>query len=312
MLTFDFIVEPYLSGVRIDSYLARQFRNYTSWRLHRLVGAGLVNIDGFVATVDQRVHRGQRVRVILAEPPDKLLAAEPRDVPIVFEDPWLLVVDKPAGLITHPVGEFHQGSLTNSLQAHLDRQTKAPGLLRAGIVHRIDRMTSGLLVVPKDHYSHRLLSIDFQKGRTDKKYLALVEGVPPFDRLQIDRPIGQRPDGNSVLMSAAPDAVRPRAARTDVSVRRRWDHVSLVECRLFTGRNHQIRVHLAEVGFPVVGDSYYTAGGGLQPKPEKPAPATVRHALHACHLGFTHPILQVPMQFQSDPPVDFWAMADVH
>lgn len=313
MLNFEFIVEHYLSGVRIDSFLARQLRNYTSWRLHRLVAEGQVTIDGFRAETDQRVQRGQRVTLRLLEPPDKLLPAEPKAVRIVYEDPWLMVVDKPAGLITHPVGEFHDGSLTNALQSHLDAQTKARGLLRAGIVHRLDRLTSGLLVVPKDHYSHRLLSIDFQKGRTSKSYLALVEGTPDFQFRRIDWPIGMRPDGRSVLMSAAPNAIRTRAARTDVTFRHSFGASSLVECELFTGRNHQIRVHLAQAGFPIVGDSYYAANGKLKPagaRSREDADES-RHALHAGRLGFQHPVMQVPLEFHAPPPPDFWSVANL-
>lgn len=312
MPEFQFIVEPYLSGVRVDSFLARHLRNYTRWRLHRLVSEGLVTIDDHRVAEDQRVHRGQTVAVRLLEPPDKLLPPADNDVQITYEDPWLMVVDKPAGLITHPVGDFYDGSLTNTLQRHLDEQTTARGLLRPGIVHRLDRMTSGLLVVPKDHMSHRLLSVDFQKGRPKKRYVALVEGNPSYEQLAIDLPIGQRSKGNSVLMSAASDAIRPRHARTDVRVVDRLNGYSLVECDLHTGRNHQIRIHMAQIGHPVLGDEFYGANGVLRQAPRLTGagPTDKRHALHACSLQFQHPILQTPMTFESAPPDDFWRLAE--
>ena len=217
MLPFEFIVEPYLSGVRVDSFLSKHLRNYTRWRLSRMVRTGAVSVNNVTASTDQRVFRGQIVCLRLIEPPDKLLTPSPIPLNIVYEDPWLLVVDKPAGLIAHPVGEYQGDTLINALQHHLDLQSPARGLLRPGIIHRLDRMTSGLLVVPKEHMSHRQLAMDFENGRTSKSYVALVEGDPEFDDQRINLPIGQQPGGNSVLMSAKPTAQKPRSARTDVA-----------------------------------------------------------------------------------------------
>lgn len=308
MLQLQFIVEPYLSGVRVDSFLARQLRNYTSWRLHRMVCAGVVTVNDVAAESDQRVFRGQTVCIKLLEPPDKLLTASTATFEIVYEDPWLMVIDKPVGLVAHPVGEFQEDTLSNAIQHDLDQQTVQRGLLRPGIVHRLDRMTSGLLVVTKDHLSHRLLSIDFQNGRPSKTYLALIEGDPDFDFRRIDLPIGKHSGSSSVLMSARPDARQPRTARTDVQVLQRFGDYALVECQLYTGRNHQIRVHLAQLGHPVLGDEYYGLGGIIRqaPRLEGHAPTSFRHALHASRLSFQHPILQMPVTFSSQPPSDFW------
>jgi 23S rRNA pseudouridine1911/1915/1917 synthase len=185
----EFTVENYLSGVRVDSFLSKHLRNYTSWRLHRLVVAGAVRIDDLPAEPQQRVFRGQRVAVRLLEPPDKLLA--PCEIPlrVIYEDPWIIVVDKPPGIVAHPVGDFHDATLSNALQSHFDRQTGVRGLLRPGVVHRLDRMTSGLLVAAKEHHAHRILSIDFQHGRLSKSYLALLEGRLPFQERLLDNPI---------------------------------------------------------------------------------------------------------------------------
>lgn len=277
-----------------------------------MVSAGMASVDDFPADVDQRVFRNQRVAIHLVEPPDKLL--DPIDVAlsIVYEDPWLIVVDKPAGMVAHPVGEFQDGTLSNALQHYLDQQTVLKGLLRPGVVHRLDRMTSGLIVTAKDHLAHRLLSIEFQQGKLSKSYLALVDGSPEFEQRLIELPIGQRPGGNSVLMSARPDAKNPRPARTKVTVVERRQRHSLVECMLFTGRNHQIRVHLAELGYPIAGDEYYGPRGTIRKSPrfDGDEPTENRHALHATSLGFFHPILRTWIQFRTDPPPDFWAVAE--
>ncbi len=314
-LTFEFAVEPYLSGVRIDSFLAKHLRNYTSWRLHRMVSAGLATIDDLPADPIDRVFPGQRVAIRLVEPPDKLLEPEPGPIEVVYEDPWVIVIDKPAGLIAHPVGDFQDGTLSNVLQHYLDQQTPVRGLLRPGVVHRLDRMTSGLIVTAKDHLSHRLLSIDFQQGKLSKSYVALVDGCPEFESKMIELPIGQRP-GGSILMSARPDAKNARPAKTKVTVAQRWKSHALIECVLFSGRNHQIRVHLSHIGHPILGDEYYGPFGTVRKSPAKPVITDdedvdeQRHALHATSLGFFHPILREWMQFRTAPPPDFWALAD--
>ena len=311
-LTVECIVESYLSGVRIDSFLSKHLRNYTSWRINRMVTAGLAKIDDQPAAPADRVFRGQRVSLRLLEPPDKLLDPNPIIVPVVYEDPWLIVVDKPAGLVAHPVGDFQDGTLSNVLQSHLDRQTTIKGLLRPGVVHRLDRMTSGLIVTAKEHLAHRLLSIDFQQGKLSKSYVALIEGRPDFETRTLEFSIGQRPGGNSVLMSARADAKNPRPAKTRVTVVRRFENYSMVECVLFSGRNHQIRVHLSHIGHPIVGDEYYGPHGTIKQAPrfDGDDPTEERHALHAASLGFFHPILREWMQFRTSPPADFWALAD--
>ena len=311
-LTIECIVEAYLSGVRIDSFLSKHLRNYTSWRINRMVTAGLAKIDDQPAAPEDRVFRGQRVSLRLVEPPDKLLDPEPILVPVVYEDPWLIVVDKPAGLVAHPVGDFQDGTLSNILQSHLDRQTAIRGLLRPGVVHRLDRMTSGLIVTAKEHLAHRLLSIDFQHGKLSKSYVALIEGCPDFETRTLEFSIGQRPGGNSVLMSARADAKNARPAKTRVTVIERFEQYSMVECVLFTGRNHQIRVHLSHIGHPILGDEYYGPYGTIKQAPRFNGddPTEERHALHAASLGFLHPILREWIQFRTSPPADFWALAD--
>ncbi|MBS0264348.1 MAG: RluA family pseudouridine synthase [Planctomycetes bacterium] len=303
-------VENYLHGVRVDSFLVRHFRNYTPYRMQRLIRAGQIRIEGVVAESEDRVYRGQTVQVRLIEPPDHLLPPEPRDLQIIHEDEWLIVVNKPPDIVVHPCGNYVSGSLANVLQAHFDKQTQKKGLVRPGIVHRLDRQTSGVMVCTKDHLAHRKLGIHFEEGRVLKNYLAIVHGRIPDDRGEINLPIGEWPGGGTIRMSTAPDAVDARASRTLYEVVERFDRFTLVRAEPHTGRLHQIRVHLAGIGFPVISDDFYSHSGRftleeLRRAPaESPTPAGEtgdqtysdttellnRQALHAFSLRFQHPI----------------------
>jgi 23S rRNA pseudouridine1911/1915/1917 synthase len=315
----ELVVERELSGVRIDSFLVKHFRNYTPWRMQRIVRAGGAAINHAPAAGSDRVFEGQTVSVRLLEPPDKLLAADPESVPVLFDDPWLVVVNKPAGVIAHPTGEYHTGSLANVIQHWLDRRTPLRGLLRPGLVHRLDRQTSGVVVLALHHLAHRRLAEAFEDSRVQKTYLALVEGNVCDDRGSIDLPIGRTPTGRQILMSARGDALAARPARTRYEVVQRFGRLTLVRAYPATGRNHQIRVHLAQIGHPLVGDEFYEAYGKIKPlrPPGEADPDEVdsrevetglpirRHALHAERLCLAHPITQVWMEFVAPLPRDF-------
>lgn len=318
----ELIVERDLHGIRIDSFLARHFRNYTSWRLARIVRAGGVTIDFAPIESARRVARGERVQVRLLEPPDKLLAPEPRTLPIVYSDAWLMVVDKPAGLIAHPTGDYQTGTLVNVCQHLLDLRTPQPGLLRPGIVHRLDRQTSGLMVVATNHRAHAGLTASFEESRVRKRYVALVEGNVADDAGVIELPIGRARSGRGVLMSARGDAIDRKPAVTHYRVLARYGSHTLVEARPLTGRNHQIRVHFAHVGHPLDGDEFYLARGAIRsirsairaelsgleedlagmPPPLEEVEG--RHFLHAAGLELPHPITGVWMSFESPLPED--------
>jgi 23S rRNA pseudouridine1911/1915/1917 synthase len=332
--TAELIVERYLNGVRIDTFLAHHFRNYTPYRIQRMVRAGQVKLHGTTVEIDERVSEGDSVSIRLIEPPDKLHRPESLPLEIIYEDPWMIVVDKPAGQIVHPAGRLQSGTLCNALQAHFDRQSAWPGLLRPGIVHRIDRMTSGLIAVTKEHLSHRQLSIQFQRERVSKTYLALVEGLVESDWGTIDLPIGTSPDAGSVLMSCRPEAGDPRPSVTDFEVAERFQSNTLVRAHPRTGRNHQIRLHFAAIGHPVVGDEFYGAFGEIKltkaeyealvkrraskslrerqneegPLEDSDDVGTGRHALHAHRLEFEHPILGGRVVFESPLPADIRRM----
>jgi 23S rRNA pseudouridine1911/1915/1917 synthase len=333
--TAELVVERYLSGVRVDTFLARHFRNYTPWRLQRIVAAGQVKIDCNTVEIEERVYQGDTVSIRLIEPPDKIHRPQQLPLDIVYEDAWLIVVDKPPGQIIHPAGDLQTGTLCNALQHHFDQQTAWPGLLRPGIVHRLDRMTSGLIVVAKEHLAHRQLSIQFQRERIRKTYIALVEGMLPSDRGTIDLSIGTSPEAGSVLMSCSPDAGDPRPSFTDYDVIARGPQHTLVRALPRTGRNHQIRLHLASIGHPVVGDEFYGPFGtiklsraeykalcarrasgqkngsnGTSEGTSESDEPTGRHALHAQRLEFEHPILGGRIAFDSPLPPDLQALLE--
>jgi 23S rRNA pseudouridine1911/1915/1917 synthase len=327
-------VESYLSGCRVDTFLAKHFRSYTPWRMHRMVRAGQVTVNGVVAEFDRRVFKDETVTVNLIEPPDNVMPPEEIPFDIVFEDQWLLVVNKPAGLIVHPTGQNPSGTLTNAVQFYLDQQSTFPGQFRPGVVHRLDRDTSGVVALAKDHLSHRLLSIQFQRERISKAYLALVDGIVKQDSGTIDLPIGRARGGASALMTCQADALEAKPSKTNYEVVERFARHTLVRARPRTGRLHQIRVHLSTIGHPVVGDDFYGMRGELKPERERPAvrtsweaefakpassdsedsstqtaaapisPYIARQALHAAELSFAHPMTGDWQTFTANMPQD--------
>ena len=309
-----FLVADYLGGRRIDAVIARQLRNHTKFRIHRLVRAGAVRVDGQPAGISQRVYPGQQIEVRLIEPPDRLLRATQMPLEVIYEDQWLVAVNKPAGLIMHPAARHRADTLVNGLQWYLDQTGSVAGLLRPGIVHRLDRDTSGVLVSTRDHLSHRRLSISFQDRTVQKTYLAIVEGHPCEDSGTIDSPLGRVNNPDSQLISAAPDAIEPKAARTEYTVLQRLAGCSMVEVRPLTGRLHQIRVHLASIGHPLLGEPFYGPGGEIrrdregrllvEPPADPPWPLSPRQALHAHSLAFEHPITGEALSIEAPLPED--------
>ena len=318
-LTAELIVEEYLHGVRIDSFLARHFRNYTPFRMQRMVRAGLVRLEGITAESDDRVYKGQRVEIRLLEPPDHLLPPEPRELEVLYEDPWLIVVNKPPDVVVHPCGNYVTGSLANHLQAHFDANTPLRGIVRPGVVHRLDRLTSGVIVLTKEHLAHRKLSIHFQESRVSKAYVAIVHGVMPEDKGEVNMPIGFHASGTTIMMSAAPDALQPRNARTKYEVLERFENFTFVKAMPVTGRSHQIRVHLAALGHPVIADEFYSPADHLtwqdlaaSPPPDVAATDTLltRQALHAQTLQFIHPIFRQLVTFTAPLTADMQLVLD--
>lgn len=299
-----FVVDGAHDGLRVDTFLASRLRNYAQARFLRLTRDRLVSVDDGECAADRRVFRGEEVAVRLAEPPAPFYPAEAIGLDVLYDDPWLIAVNKPAGRIAHPVGPVDGGTLANAVQRQLDRQTRHPGLLRPGIVHRLDRETSGAMVVAKDHLAHAELTRQFERSVVEKTYLALVAGVVPFESRRVECEIGQRP--GSLLMSTGEDALGRRPAVTEFRLVERFRSTTLIEARPRTGRKHQIRVHLAAIGHPVLGDAHY---GDAEAAPR--AGVLGRHALHAAAIAFRHPVTNAPMRIGAPVPRDFWDVLGV-
>jgi 23S rRNA pseudouridine1911/1915/1917 synthase len=289
---FDQIVDRESTGLRLDQYLAQPLGSRA--RAARLIGAGLVTVDGRSALKRRSVTGGQRV-VVLAEPePDWAVAQSTDSGPsalftIVYEVDHLLVVDKPAGVVVHPARGHQTGTLA---QALADRAAGGDDPYRAGIVHRLDRDTSGLLVIAKSERAHRELKALLQARELRREYLALVDGVPPAHSGTIDAPIG-RDRSDRVLHSV--DSATPREARTHFEAVETFPQATLLRVVLDTGRTHQIRVHMKAIEHPVTGDRAYggTMRYGLK-----------RQFLHAARLAFTDPISGEPVDVSSPLPED--------
>jgi 23S rRNA pseudouridine1911/1915/1917 synthase len=284
-------------GQRLDVFLAGcPGLGLSRTQVQRLCRAGRVLVGGSPARSAQLLRGGERITVALRPPEPARLAAEDIPLAVVHEDAHLIVVDKPRGLVVHPAPGNPSGTLVNALLARCPDLRGIGGELRPGVVHRLDKDTTGLMVLAKDEPTLAALSAQIARRQVSRRYLALVHGSPP-DAFVVDAPIGRDPVHRR-RMSVRPAEGRP--ARTRVEVRRRLPGHALVEVALETGRTHQIRVHLAFAGFPVVADPVYGRRGsdplGL-----------AGQALHAHRLAFTHPVTGEPLAFEAPLPADFAA-----
>jgi 23S rRNA pseudouridine1911/1915/1917 synthase len=269
-----------------------------------LIADGLVLLDGRPARTSTRLRAGQTVEVAIPAPTSPVPAPEDIPLTVLYQDSRLLVLDKPAGLVVHPGAGRTSGTLVNALLHHVHDLSGVGGVVRPGIVHRLDRGTSGLLVVAKDDEAHRELARQFASREVEKEYLAVVIGVPARREGEVDAPIGRDPVHRRRMSVRAS---RGRAARTRYSTVEILDGAALLRVRIESGRTHQIRVHLASLGHPVAGDEVY---GGRRRAPSRReesrrALATLgRPALHAAQLAFIHPGTAKRMEFESPLPED--------
>ncbi len=318
----SFEVAPEDSGERLDRYLGRIAAErrlaLSRTRLKALVEAGHVLVDGVVIR-DAATKLGAGARILVDAPPaeESAVLGEAMPLNIVFEDEHLLVLDKPAGLVVHPAPGHAGGTLVNALIAHCGKSLSGVGgVRRPGIVHRLDKDTSGLLVVAKTDAAHQGLSALFaDHGRTGslvREYLAFVWDAMPMPSGTIDAPLGRHPQHREKMA-----VVKEERGRHAVTHWRRIETLgpaSLIACQLETGRTHQIRVHLAHSGHPLLGDAVY--GAGFKTKAARlsaPAQAALksldRQALHAARLGFEHPITGEELLFESPLPEDLMRLA---
>jgi 23S rRNA pseudouridine1911/1915/1917 synthase len=297
------------AGQRLDRVLQRHLPELSRTRCKQLILAGAVACEGaLLRDPAQRVRTDQHFVITLPDPVDPVPAAQAMPLAICFEDEHLLVLDKPAGLVVHPAPGNPEGTLVNALLAHCGASLAGiGGVRRPGIVHRLDKETSGLLVVAKTETAHRALSRDFAARRIERAYGAFVWGVPVPASGEISGNIGRSPSNRKKMAVVA--ATRGKPAVTRYRVERRFgDHAALIECRLLTGRTHQIRVHLAHGGHPLIGDPVYGARAGRAVARLGRAGAAIiafsRQALHARLLGFTHPATGEKLTFESALPAD--------
>lgn len=295
-MSFRHEVTADLEGKRLDTVLAALESELSRAQVRRLIESGHVRVSSEQVKPAHRLRRGERIEGRVPEPVEAELSPEPIPLEIVFEDDDVIVVDKPAGLVVHPAAGVPSGTLVNALLHHCRGLSGVGGVRRPGIVHRLDKGTSGLLVAAKNDLAHNGLARQFKEHSTEREYLALVRGQPGPQRGSIDAAIGRHPSDRKRFSTRARTG---RTAVTHWAVERRLGDLTLLRLRLETGRTHQIRVHLASIGLPVLGDPVY--GGG---KKEAREAGLGRQALHAVQLGFEHPRTGERLRFASRLPED--------
>ena len=274
-------VEPASAGARLDRWLSERLTDLSRAKLQSLIRGGLVRVDGAVSKAAHRLRGGERVEIDVPPPADETLTPESVPLSIVYEDAHVLVVDKSAGMVVHPGAGRSVGTLAAAILAHAPTTAGVGGPRRPGIVHRLDKDTSGLLVVAKTPQAYDDLVEQLAARTVTRRYLAVVHGRVRANEAVVDAPIGRHPT-DRVKMAVRP-AGRGKRAVTRYRVLERFVDFTFLEVRLETGRTHQIRVHLASLGHPVVGDSVYG-----KPRTRSPIPLD-GYALHATGLAFVHP-----------------------
>ncbi len=294
------------AGQRLDQFLSARVGDHSRTRLQRLVDEGRVLVDGGWCRRSTRLHGGEEVVVFIpdVEPSDILAEDIPLEVP--YEDSDLLVVYKPPGMVVHPTQHDHSGTLVNALMFHTTDLSGISGVERPGIVHRLDKLTSGLLVVAKNDHAHASLADQFRDHTITRRYMALVWGTPVPSEGMIESEIGRHPADRKRMSSKAKHGKR---SVTRYRVRERLGPISRIELVLETGRTHQIRVHMSEKQHPVVGDPVYGGRVSRRLTDDPELTALVgpiqRQMLHARHLGFEHPTSEEYIAFNREPPEDF-------
>ncbi len=287
--------------VRLDQFLSQNLDGLSRSRVQQLIEDGLVLVNGDNAKANLRLRGGESVSVQI--PPAVALDVQPENIPlsIVFEDDCVVVVNKPAGMTTHPGAGVVSGTLVNALLFHCKGSLSGiSGTLRPGIVHRLDKDTTGLLVVAKNDLAHQNLAKQIKERTVGRTYQALVEGTIADDTGVIDKPIGRHPVRRKEMAVVA----NGRPAQSEFTVIKRFSKFTLVQVRLKTGRTHQIRVHMASIGLPVAGDLVYNNKQSGQESWRKKH-GLRGQALHAFRLTFKHPKTGNPLEFEANPPDDF-------
>jgi 23S rRNA pseudouridine1911/1915/1917 synthase len=289
------IVENLENGSRLDSYISKQLNNISRSYVQKLIKDGKVKVNNeIIVTKKQKLNENDKIEIEIPEP--EKLKLEPEDIPIdiVYEDEDVLVVNKPQGMVVHPSPGHYKGTLVNALLYHSKNLSSINGIIRPGIVHRIDKDTSGLLMIAKNNIAHNFLAAQLKEHSINRIYNALVHGNIKTNSGTIDAPIGRHPVNR---LKRAVVEKNGKKAVTHFKVIERYSNYSLVELKLETGRTHQIRVHMSYIGYPLVGDPLY----GIKKKKFN----LQGQALHAKLLGFRHPKTLEYMEFNSELPYYF-------
>ena len=292
MVSAEFQITPADAGQRIDQYLAARVPELSRSRIQDLIKTGHVRVNSRETKASAKLHA--RDHITITEPPPAAATTDAEDIAldVLYEDSDLIVLNKPAGLVVHPAAGHWHGTLVNALLHHCHGLSSIGGEERPGIVHRLDKETSGCLVVAKNDLAHRALTRQFAGREITKIYLALASGEFREPSGIIEGAIGRHPIHRKKMTVLVGE--RGRAARTDYRTLGKVPGGTLVECTLHTGRTHQIRVHLKHLGHPLLGDEVYGRRAGFE-----------RQMLHAWKLGFTHPTTAGRMNFTAPIPADF-------
>jgi 23S rRNA pseudouridine1911/1915/1917 synthase len=318
--SFLLTVAPADAGLRLDVFLAKSLPKYSRVQLRKVIGAGGVTVNDQGTKVAHKLSAGDQVRVVL--PPMNTAGPHPENIPldILYEDEHIIAVNKPPGMVVHPARGHWSGTLASALSFHFQQLSKVGGETRPGIVHRLDRDTSGVMVVAKTDPMHYALAAQFEARTTEKEYLAITAGVPDRDRDHVEQPIGIHPQQREKMAIRA-DHSTSRDASTFYEVVERFAGYALVRVRPKTGRTHQIRVHLAHIGCPVLCDKLYGGrsqitrgelrkkGSGVRGQESGDTDVLLhRQALHARRIKLAHPATQEPIEFVAPLPADMEAV----
>ena len=303
----ELVVSPGDEGERLDSYLASHSQLSRS-ALQRLIADGCATVNGSPVRPSHKVKPGDVIWYSVPPPKPTHIVAEELPLDIIYEDDDLLVINKPKGMVVHPAPGAASGTLVNALIAHC-KLAAVGGVERPGIVHRLDKDTSGLIVVAKNDTAHHSLQKQIQARTAERKYLALVWGNPRFEQAVVDAPIGRHPVDRKKMAVIQSPAYRSRVALTDLRVLERFGPMTLIEAGLRTGRTHQVRVHAAYAGHPIVGDPVYSGNRRLESGQREFVAAVNRligelrgQALHAYSLSFEHPRTGKRLEFTTPMP----------
>lgn len=288
-----FYVEKEDEGTRIDKYLSDNIEDRSRAFIQNLIDESNITVNEKIIKSNYKVKDKDKIKVIIPVPKELTITGEDIPLDIVFEDKDVVVVNKPQGMVVHPASGVYSGTLVNALLNHCEDLSGINGVIRPGIVHRIDKDTSGVLVIAKNDFAHNKLAEQFKEHSMKREYYALVEGRLKEEEGTVDAPLGRHPQ-DRIKMAIVKDGKR---AVTHYKVIETYKNTSLIRCRLETGRTHQIRVHMAHIGHPLVGDPVYGY--------KKQKYNLEGQMLHAKVLGFVHPTTNEYMEFQTELPSYF-------